>query len=132
MPTDLRSAIQQLTEDFSHSLIEAVRGSSIEDLLAEKPARQPRAAATNGNGRLARRTDEDIAAMVDKIAGLLAKHKDGLRAEQIREELGVQPKELPRPLADAIKARRITSKGKKRATTYFAAKRPAKAKAKKK
>lgn len=43
-----------------------------------------------------------------------------MRAEQIRESLGVEAKELPRPLAEAISSGRITKSGQKRATTYFA------------
>jgi hypothetical protein len=58
--------------------------------------------------------------MIDEIATLLASHPEGLRAEQIRAALGVEAKELPRPLADALAAGRVTKTGQKRATTYFA------------
>jgi hypothetical protein len=58
--------------------------------------------------------------MVDSIVELLGKHAEGLRAEQIREALGCQAKELPRPLTDALTAGRIKKSGQKRATTYFA------------
>jgi hypothetical protein len=59
--------------------------------------------------------------MIDAIVEVLTKNGSGLRAEQIREALSVEAKELPRPLADAISAGRITKTGQKRATTYFAA-----------
>jgi hypothetical protein len=58
--------------------------------------------------------------MVDDIVTLLGKHPEGLRSEQIRAELDCQAKELPRPLADALEAGRISKSGQKRATTYFA------------
>ena len=58
--------------------------------------------------------------MVDAIVELLGKNAGGLRAEQIRDALGVEAKELPRPLADALEAGRVTKSGQKRATTYFA------------
>jgi hypothetical protein len=58
--------------------------------------------------------------MIESIVGVLSKAGSGLRAEQIRETLGVEAKELPRPLAEAISAGRITKTGQKRATTYFA------------
>ena len=58
--------------------------------------------------------------MIDDIVELLGKNGGGMRAEQIREALGVEAKELPRPLADALSAGRITKSGQKRATTYFA------------
>ena len=58
--------------------------------------------------------------MVDNIVSLLARSPDGLRAEQIRESLGVQAKELPRPLSDGLAAGKLRKSGQKRATTYFA------------
>ena len=58
--------------------------------------------------------------MVENIVSLLGKHPGGLRAEQIRDALGCQAKELPRPLADGLSEGRITKTGQKRATTYFA------------
>lgn len=88
---------------------------------AEAPAksRGGRSAARKG-GRLARRSPEDLAKVVDQIVAVLEKHPDGLRAEEIREAIGVSAKELPRPLGDALDGKRITKKGQKRATTYFA------------
>ena len=58
--------------------------------------------------------------MIELIVGALQKAGEGLRAEQIRETLGVEAKELPRPLAEAISSGRITKSGQKRATTYYA------------
>jgi len=55
------------------------------------------------------------------VTSLVKKHKEGLRAEQIREELGLQAKELPRVLKEGLSSRKLKSKGQKRATTYFAA-----------
>lgn len=88
---------------------------------AEAPAkaRGGRSSARKG-GRLARRSPEDLAKVVDQIVAVLDKHPDGLRAEEIREAIGVSAKELPRPLGDALDGKRITKKGQKRATTYFA------------
>ncbi len=88
---------------------------------AEAPAkgRGGRASARKG-GRLARRSPEDLAKVVDQIVAVLEKHPDGLRAEEIRAAIGVSAKELPRPLGDALDGKRITKKGQKRATTYFA------------
>lgn len=54
------------------------------------------------------------------MVGLVKKHGDGLRAEQIRAELGMQAKELPRVLKEGLASRKLRSKGQKRATTYFA------------
>jgi hypothetical protein len=58
--------------------------------------------------------------MVDGIVALLKKHKGGLRAEQLRKELGMLPKEMPRILKEGLAAKRLKAKGQKRATTYTA------------
>lgn len=80
----------------------------------------PAVARRGRDGRLGRRSTADIGRMVDSIVALLQKHPDGLRAEQIREALNCQAKELPRPLADALAEGRVSKTGQKRATTYFA------------
>jgi hypothetical protein len=43
----------------------------------------------------------------------------GLRAEQIRAELGIAKREWMRPLGLALDSKKLTKKGSKRATTYF-------------
>jgi len=91
---------------------------------AAPKAAAPKAAAPKAKktatGRLARRSVEDIGGVVTSIVSLLEQHSDGLRAEQIRGALGLDAKELPRPLADGLAAGTITKTGQKRATTYFA------------
>ena len=87
---------------------------------APAPKAAPAAAKRGRGGRLGRRSAGDITAMIDSIVSALGKASGGLRAEQIRAALGVEAKELPRPLADALAAGRITKTGQKRATTYFA------------
>ncbi|WP_394847349.1 hypothetical protein LZC95_07775 [Pendulispora brunnea] len=51
---------------------------------------------------------------------LLKAHAAGLRAEQIRAALGLEAKELPRPLKELLRSKKVKTKGQKRATTYFA------------
>jgi hypothetical protein len=138
--TNLRSTIEALASQFASNLLGALRGASIDEIYsvaarggAAAPARRgrpPRAAgaaatpapvARRGkNGRLGRRSQGDIAKMVESIVDLLQKNGSGLRAEQIRSALGCDAKELPRPLADALSSGRVTKTGQKRATTYFA------------
>lgn len=133
--SNLRSTIDRLASQFAGSIIEALRGASLEELMevagSRGAARRGRAAGASGGaapeagargrgrgGRLGRRTADDIAQMIDRIVEEVAKSADGLRAEQIRDALGVEAKELPRPLADAIASGRLTKSGQKRATTY--------------
>jgi hypothetical protein len=88
---------------------------------AAAPAASASARRESGKrgGRLGRRTASDIATMTHRIVSLLEEHPEGLRAEEIRKALGVQSKELPRPLSDAVEAGTLGKKGNKRATTYF-------------
>ncbi len=148
MSSTLRNTISDLAATFAASVLDALRGASLEEILAESrggaagaaPVRRgpgrPRANAVaevaerkavaapastrRKGGRLSRRSQDDIGMLVDKIVDLLANSPEGLRAEQIRESLGLEAKELPRPLNDALRAKRIAKQGQKRATTYFA------------
>jgi hypothetical protein len=129
--SNLRSRLADLASTFTDSVIDAIRSTSLEELLtesgsrpktrqAEAPTRTAPKVARPASGRLPRRSAEDIAGELDRIVSLVQKHKDGLRAEQIRAELGLQAKELPRVLKEGLSSKKLRSKGQKRATTYFA------------
>jgi len=146
--SNLRSTIEALASQFASSVLGALRSASIDELVnvagagggggaVRRGPGRPRAAAAatavaveaesasprgrrGRGGRLGRRSADDISAMIESIVGALQKAGSGQRAEQIRETLGVEAKELPRPLAEAISTGRITKTGQKRATTYFA------------
>ena len=111
----LQSTIENLATQFVRDILTAVRAAPLEELVGTSAARGSR---QTKSGRLPRRSEEDVTKFVDRVCELLAKAKDGLRAEEIREKLGVEAKELPKPLAVALKTRRITKSGNKRATTY--------------
>jgi hypothetical protein len=131
----LRSNIQSLAATFADSVLAAIRGASLEDLLAESgvgpprgPGRPRKSATTSApsssrrsSGRLARRSPEQIAKALDQVVALVKGKKDGLRAEQIRAALKMESKEMPRVLKEGLAKRKLKAKGQKRATTYFAA-----------
>lgn len=96
---------------------------------AKAPAAAPAAAASpaapKGNRkaprrRLTRRSPADIQGVVDAIVSLLQRKPEGLRSEDIRAELNLAPNEMPRPLAEGLKSKRLAKEGEKRATVYFA------------
>ena len=130
----LHQTINSLASEFAHSLLRALRNASLDEIIAEtdaghagggrrrgRPAAAPAAGgARRGGGRLRRRSVTDINAVVTKIVALLKSNKKGLRAEEIRAKLGLDRREIPRPLAEALKKKLVSKKGKKRATTYFA------------
>ncbi len=144
MTTPLHAHIQQLAATFADSVLAAIRSASLDELLGQPrsdgafrpgaahgfrkqggtsvapPAVSKPKSAAKSPGRLARRSPQEIARVVDQVVALVKKYKDGLRAEQIRAELGLLSKEMPRVLKDGLAAKKLASKGQKRATTYFA------------
>ena len=132
MPT-LRSQLDSLAAAFASAVVDAIRGASLHELVASdgraapaaRPAAQSRregrsAAKTTRSGRLKRRSSEDIGQVLDQVVALVKKNKDGLRAEQIRTELSLQAKELPRVLKEGLRSKRLRKAGQKRATVYSA------------
>jgi len=132
----LHQTINQLAAEFAHSLVRALRNASLDEIIAETHAshssgggRRGRPAAASSSaggaprrrsGRLHRRSQGELDAVVGKIVALLKGNKKGLRAEEIRTKLHLDRREIPRPLAEALKKKLVSKKGKKRATTYFA------------
>jgi hypothetical protein len=134
MPT-LRTQLDALAANFANAIVDAIRSASLHELVGAQargvqPARAaaapvasravPAAAKATRGGRLKRRSSEDISHVLDQIVALLKKNKDGLRAEQIRTELDLQAKELPRVLKEGLGAKRLKKAGQKRATVYSA------------
>ena len=131
----LKDAVADLSEAFATMLLEAVGKASLGELAdlanggtSSAPARRGRpVGSTNktsskksAKGKRVRRTVADLDAAASKIVAFVKKHKNGVSAETIREELGLERKELPRPIKHALSQRLISKKGQKRATLYFA------------
>jgi hypothetical protein len=136
----LRNQIQTLAETFTAGILAAIRGASLEELLGGgSPARRgpgrpakaavggqpdplntPNAAKRRKGGRLARRSASDIEHVIGLIVAKLGEHKAGLRSEQLQKVLKLDKKEITRPLEQALAAKKITKKGQKRSTTYYA------------
>ena len=126
---------------FAEQVLRSIRGASLHELVGAKDdgfvgnGRRVKVAAGGDrelaplstpparkgkNGRLPRRSAEEIAKTLDKIVLLIKTHKNGLRAEEIRTKLGMLSKEMPRILKEGVAKKKLTSKGQKRATTYSA------------
>ena len=130
MATAFRSQLASLADSFASAVLDAVRSTSLEELLSgtgagSKRGRPPMAATKparqKGSARLRRRSPADIEKAVNDVVALVKGQREGLRAEQIRARLHMQPKEMPRVLAEGLAKRKLRKKGRKRATTYFAA-----------
>jgi hypothetical protein len=143
MPTPLRAHISDLARDFAASVLAAIRSASLEEILGETtggavrrgPGR-PRGSSNNAKtaakgegtsaqarktrGRLRRRSLAQITKALEQVVALVKSKKEGLRAEQIRSELKMAAKELPRILKEGLAKNQLKSRGQKRATTYLA------------
>jgi len=67
----------------------------------------------------AKRTPAELAALIKKLHAHIAKNP-GLRIETIGTALGVPTKALVLPVKRLVSERRVSTKGQKRATVYFA------------
>jgi hypothetical protein len=134
--TTLKNKIHALADTFASEVLAAIRGASLQEILeggggsarsAGRPAKATGsdggahpAAAKGRRGRLARRSSADIAPVIERIVAKLKEHKGGLRSEQLQKVLHLTKREIVRPIAEALAGKKITKKGEKRSTTYFA------------
>jgi hypothetical protein len=130
----LRTHLHDLASSFADAIVDVIRFSSLDELSSQTgiDARVGRGLLPGSSGggrtkpgdarksrRLPRRSLEVIGRQLADVVALLKESKEGLRAEQIRERLGVQAKELPRVLKAGLSTQELTCVGNKRATTYF-------------
>jgi hypothetical protein len=129
----LRTQLDALATTFAQQVLAAIQGASLHELVGHEGGSGRRRAEGGGrmpdplsapkkrgkNGRLPRRSADEIAKSLDKIVLLVKTHKSGMRAEEIRSKLGMESKEMPRILKEGLAKKKLTSKGNKRATTYF-------------
>jgi hypothetical protein len=142
MPTNLRAALDEIAKTMTASILAAIRAGTLEDLLAEtrigrgvrttpRPAKKvvaaaeakevatKRAATRTKLGRLPRRSPAQVAKVLEQVVSLVKK-KPGLRAEQIRVQLALDVREVPRVLKHGLDTKQLAKKGEKRSTEYFA------------
>ena len=114
------------------SALGATGGSGDTEVRRGRPAKAPKTGKkAKSEGRLPRRSLEEIQAVVADVVKLVAKHPDGLRSEIIRAELDLDVREVPRVLKEGVAMGALKSHGQKRATVYFAGKGSKTPKAKK-
>ena len=130
MPSAVESDIRSRVEAFVEELTAMIRASAL-DLVNEalgeggsRPGRRAvgrRAAAPAPSGRRAKGAKRDpklLAALTDRLGDYIKKNP-GNRIEQIGKALGTPTKDLALPVKKLLAAKKISTKGQKRATTYF-------------
>jgi hypothetical protein len=123
----IRAALDAFVDDIS-TLIQQAALESVEQALASAstiPGRRGRGAravlpAFSGgvHKKGAKRTPEELEQLIKKLHGYIAKNP-GQRIEQIAQGLDISTKELNLPAKKLISDKKLSTKGRKRATTYF-------------
>ena len=129
----IRAALDSFVEDISN-LIQQAALESVEQALAGAsaiPGRRgsrgagrssvaaPFVALSRGRKKGAKRTQDELDQLIKKLHGYIAKNP-GQRIEQIAQGLDITTKELNLPAKKLIGDKKLSTKGQKRATTYFA------------
>jgi len=129
----LKTQIQEMAANFADAVFTMLSSQALGALLGDDPKRalkvapsllgstrrEPPVAGTKRRGRLARRSHEEIAEIIGKVVDLLRRSPQGLRAENIRENFGLAPNEMPRIIKEGLATKAFTVlHGHKRSTTY--------------
>ncbi len=136
--SDLQNEMNRTVQSFVAQISELARRAAINTLESAFAGRAGRrgggvavVATSNGRvgrprgGRGAKRTAADLEALSERFASFV-KSNPGLRIEQINKELGTTTKDLALPIRKLISSGQVSTKGKKRSTTYFAGRKAAK------
>ena len=105
-------------------MLRAIRGARLEEILSEAgrvlPARAGAAAlrVEAPASRIARRSPQEIAAVIDQIVRELQQATNGPRSEDLQKVLGLH-KAIARPIVEALAAKGIREAGAKRSTKHF-------------
>jgi hypothetical protein len=129
MPNDVEAEIRARLEQFASELTTLIQESAMSRVAdafsGSTPVRRGRRTAAAApaqrvtRGRKGQKRDPQLLeALTEKLGAFIAQNP-GLRIEQIGKTLGVATKELALPVKKLIAAKRISTKGQKRATTYF-------------
>jgi hypothetical protein len=134
--TALSSAIDALASEFAWKVVEAIRASSLAEILTEVPGAAPRpgrppklaartasstsewtAKATPTSG--SRSPKQDTGQTVELIVAYLRSHP-GITGEGARKALGLEKNRWNTCVARAIKDGKVRKEGERRSTRYWA------------
>jgi hypothetical protein len=122
----IQSIIENFVSELSAALVEASH-AAIADALgaktsvrsavagASKPAKAPKAAR---RAKGAKRSPEELTALTQSLLTFVKRHP-GQRIEQIAAAIDASTKDLALPAKKLIGEKKLSTKGQKRATTYF-------------
>lgn len=119
--SDFQSEMNRVVAGFVTQITELARAAA-RDMIDQALGHGGRLSAPRANAsrkRGTRRTSADVERSCEAVHAFVAKHP-GVRVEQINKQLGTTTSELALPIRKLIADGLLRSKGKRRATTYFA------------
>jgi hypothetical protein len=127
--SNIDDAIREAVELFVEQLKDLIQRAALESVQTalnggstgtrRRPSRSAALVAPQPHETSSKRSPAELAALVKKLHSHIAKNP-GLRIEKIGSGLGVPTKALVLPIKRLISARKLSTKGQKRATVYFA------------
>lgn len=128
--SNIDAAIREAVESFVEQLRDLIQQAALESVQAAlsgagparrgvKAGRPAVGVLAKGRQKGAKRTPEELEGLVKKLHSHVAKNP-GQRIEQIGKALGIVTKELVLPVKKLVSEKKLSTKGQKRATTYFA------------
>lgn len=113
-------AVMKAVREMTLSAVHATMGTADKSATATKASAKSAPKTKRGGKRIRRGADEIAAVVASVVATIKKSGKNGIRAENIRAALGIAHKDLMKPIADALRQKLISKRGRRRATTYFA------------
>ena len=125
---EIRNRIQGFVDELS-ALVKQAALVSVQEAFGSAPRRgpgRPRAVAVAkgrpagaARGARGKRTSDQLESLATRFLGYV-KSNPGQRLEQIGQGLKIHTKELKLPVAKLFEDKKISTKGKRRGTKYFA------------
>ncbi|MDF2697604.1 MAG: hypothetical protein K0S65_5987 [Labilithrix sp.] len=114
-PVERSGAVEKSTESETEPAEAAPAAKANEAERAPKPAKQSRKEPEADAAE-----QEETDPMLEELLAVVRDHKQGLRAEEIRTQLGWEKSDLKRVVEAALEAGQLAKKGDRRSTTYHA------------
>ena len=118
----IRNRVDALVDEISQLVRRAALEAVSEALGGDRPAKARVKPATRASKRGGKRSSAELDSLADGILRSVGEHP-GAGAREVAPALGVPTKELVLPTKKLVSAGSLTTKGQKRATRYFRAKK---------
>jgi len=118
-PSTIDAQIRARIESFTHELAELVKQVAVESVQDAMSGGTNTRRTKAARPRSGRRSSAQVDAMAAKVLAHV-KANQGHRLEEIGAALKVATKDLKRPVANLLEAKKLRTTGQKRGTKYFA------------